>query len=82
MVNKTFKTIQVETELKDKIRFLSNITGQSQNEFLNSVISPLIEIGICYKNAQIESYPMLSKGSVHFQFYGASHLYIGKVSMP
>ncbi len=70
MVRKEFKTIQVDAELKSRIEFLAKSCGcNSQNEFLNRAINPFFEVACNFSYSTFESYPLLTKSCVHYQFY-------------
>jgi hypothetical protein len=70
MRNKDFSTIQVDAQLKQKIEFLTKLTGsKSQNAFLDSVISPIFSVGCYFRKAEIDSFPLIQRQNIIFQFY-------------
>jgi hypothetical protein len=70
MRNKNFSSVQVDTELKSRIEYLTKASGcKSQNEFLNKAINPLFEVASNFPYTTFESYPLLTKSCVYFQFY-------------
>jgi hypothetical protein len=70
MRSKNFSSIQVDAELKSRIEYLTKTSDcKSQNEFLNKTINPIFEVASNFKYTTFESYPLLTKSCVYFQFY-------------
>jgi cob(I)alamin adenosyltransferase len=67
---KNFSTVQVDSELKAKIEFLTKMTkSKSQNELMNKIINPLFEVGCYFRHGELESYPLVNRQNCVFQFY-------------
>lgn len=77
-MTKSYNTICVNSKTWDKIDDLARICNCSKTALLEKIINPLFEIASIYKNANIESYPLLTRGNVIFQFFGESNFIYGK----
>jgi hypothetical protein len=70
MRRKNFSSIQVDAELKSRIEYLTKTSGcKSQNDFLNKALNPIFDVACNFKYSTFESYPLLTKSCVYFQFY-------------
>lgn len=70
MPSKKFKPIQVRVELKEKIQFLSQVTGMSQADVLVEILTPIFEIASTYNRCSFKVYSRTAERYILIQFEG------------
>jgi hypothetical protein len=79
MKNQTYNCVSIHSGLKDKIDMLTVICKcNSKNELLEKIVNPIFEIASAYDAAELESYPLLTRGNVTFQLYGKPRILFAK----
>ena len=63
----------ISLETWRKIDTLAKICNCSKSGILNKIIEPLFEVGTLYDKADLETFPLVTRSNVIYQFYGQSN---------
>jgi hypothetical protein len=72
------KSIKVDLETHEKIKFLAKTLNLKQSMFINELIDQIFNIGCTYESANISYYPSIQSSYVMCQITGKNRLISGK----
>jgi ferritin-like protein len=84
MRKKQYKCITIHKDVYDEISKLAEICQCSKAHMVEKLATPVFEVASIYENCSIESYALLTKGSIYFQIYNGQNprMSFGKLTQP